>query len=518
MRTLTSSSNNPKCRSAYLQTCSDLNINLAGFDIDSTPFMNTQRTFLKNKPQILISNKKQQRLSNDSQSSSLSISKSLNHLGYGPPQHKQPFPYFTSLSSLNKLTDLIDNCKYSKLLSNQILHDEPSGYLSKREEPQTQRDLNQIKKDYLFTELFNKAPLSSNNSANISTNYSTCNALNSISTPTNTSINIRSNSRLKDKINDIIEFSQTKHVTINLECDDHPIEKDVSKTTSTTSKKTLSEQRKDIIALLNDKPSSSYSKHSSSKTKFQSKALELEESPYLTLKNTQTCKVNTFQLNDVSLKKKDSNSLNNNTFMTKPETERGLDLSKSVQKITLMNKMLDMKLTNNHLYKKKQFVQNANDVKSLQRTNTANIKKGTSKLISTSNNNSNNNSNIYKKNNEQEYRIKNKINALKKFKFSHNYFERKKEREQEIKENNLQLITMINEKLNKNITREKEAENAKIEEESQQQQQQQQQQHNEENGIASSSSNAKGHHRISTFEEIDIDIDDEVGVSPENNN
>ena len=76
---------------------------------------------------------------------------------------------------------------------------------------------------------------------------------------------------------------------------------------------------------------------------------------------------------------------------------------------------------------------------------------------------------------------------------------------------------MINEKLNKNITREKEAEQAKLEEEKlQQQQQQQQQQHNEENGIPSSSS--KGHHRISTFEEIDIDIDDEVAVSPENNN
>ena len=114
-------------------------------------------------------------------------------------------------------------------------------------------------------------------------------------------------------------------------------------------------------------------------------------------------------------------------------------------KINLINKMIDMKLNNNHLYKKN------------------------SNLFLVSSNRKNN---VLVRKSENEFRIKNKIKEITKFKFSKDYNERKNPRENEIKENNLQIISMIKDNIDKDKKK-----------------------------------NSNHHKRRSTYEEIDINID-----------
>ena len=85
---------------------------------------------------------------------------------------------------------------------------------------------------------------------------------------------------------------------------------------------------------------------------------------------------------------------------------------------------------------------------------------------------SNKKNNVLIRKSENEYRIKNKIKEITKFKFSKDYNERKNPRENEIKENNLQIISMIKENIDKDKKK-----------------------------------NSNHHKRRSTYEEIDIDIE-----------
>ena len=241
--------------------------------------------------------------------------------------------------------------------------------------------------------------------------------------------NYKNSSRLKDKINELIELSNSKGVK-----QPSPA-KQVNKEKEKPKKKTLSEQRKDIFNILTER-STANCILSPVKNKFKFKALEIEASPYIIRNHS---KVNSFA----------NNSSRATTINT---NESAVNTSNTCTKINLINKMIDMKLKNNHLYKKN------------------------SNLFLVSNNRKNN---VLVRKSENEYRIKNKIKEITKFKFSKDYNERKNQREDEIKENNLQIISMIKD----NIDKDKKKSNH--------------------------------HKRRSTYEEIDINIDIEPNSNKE---
>ena len=296
--------------------------------------------------------------------------------------------FFNLNSSMNAPSFLIQNSRLS----------------SERTLP-ISKSVNRMKKDYLLTE----ASKMNNKRESIS--------------------NYKNSSRLKDKINELIELSNSKGVK-----QPSPA-KQVNKEKEKPKKKTLSEQRKDIFNILTER-STSNCILSPVKNKFKFKALEIEASPYIIRNHS---KVNSFA----------NNSSRATTINT---NESAVNTSNSCTKINLINKMIDMKLKNNHLYKK------------------------SSNLFLVSNNRKNN---VLVRKSENEYRIKNKIKEITKFKFSKDYNERKNQREDEIKENNLQIISMIKD----NIDKDKKKSNH--------------------------------HKRRSTYEEIDINIDIEPNSNKE---
>lgn len=363
------------CKSSYIKPVTSIN-----------DFFNLNSSM--NAPSFLIQN------STLSSERTLPISKSVNRINYN------------NYSSLSDLTEMLERCRMNKVLcSNYYVS---PGYLSSRETSSSRKnnnDLFNMKKDYLLTE----ASKMNNKRESIS--------------------NYKNSSRLKDKINELIELSNSKGVK-----QPSPV-KQVTKEKEKPKKKTLSEQRKDIFNILTER-STSNCILSPVKNKFKFKALEIEASPYIIRNHS---KVNSFA----------NNSSRATTINT---NESAVNTSNSCTKINLINKMIDMKLKNNHLYKKN------------------------SNLFLMSNNRKNN---VLVRKSENEYRIKNKIKEITKFKFSKDYNERKNQREDEIKENNLQIISMIKD----NIDKDKKKSNH--------------------------------HKRRSTYEEIDINIDIEPNSNKE---
>lgn len=351
------------------------------------------------------------------------------------------FPQSKSVSKLNynrntfdELNDMIEQCKINKKLGNNY-YDPDKGYTSSRVNYLNKNNPFEVfksTKDYLLTD----TPLSSGRGER------------------RVKMSYRNNSRLKDKINELIELTKEKKEKItendkknegknntkNEISNNNTIESNEKE--RLTNKKSLSEQRKDIYNLLSEK-SYFLSSFSPVKSKFKYKALEIEASPYIIRNHS---KVNSFFNN---------NSSRATTIGTNESNI--LNTSSSCSKINLINKMIDMKLSNNHLYKK-----------------------------NSSNNNmfllsySNRNKNVINKKTENEYRIKNKIKDLTKFKFSNNYNARQNYRENEIKENNLQVISIIKNNIKDNINK---AKLSKI---------------------------GNHHKRSSTYEDIDIDIDKQI--------
>ena len=363
------------CKSSYIKPVTSIN-----------DFFNLNSSM--NAPSFLIQN------STLSSERTLPISKSVNRINYNNYQ------------SLSDLTEMLERCRMNKVLCSNYY--DPAGYLSSRETSSSRKnnnDLFNMKKDYLLTE----ASKMNNKRESIS--------------------NYKNSSRLKDKINELIELSNSKGVK-----QPSPA-KQVNKEKEKPKKKTLSEQRKDIFNILTER-STSNCILSPVKNKFKYKALEIEASPYIIRNHS---KVNSFA----------NNSSRATTINT---NESAVNTSNSCTKINLINKMIDMKLKNNHLYKK------------------------SSNLFLMSNNSKNN---VLVRKSENEYRIKNKIKEITKFKFSKDYNERKNQREDEIKENNLQIISMIKD----NIDKDKKKSNH--------------------------------HKRRSTYEEIDINIDIEPNSNKE---
>ena len=363
------------CKSTYIKPVTSIN-----------DFFNLNSSM--NAPSFLIQN------STLSSERTLPISKSVNRINYN------------NYSSLSDLTEMLERCRMNKVLCSNYYVSQ--GYLSSRETSSSRKnnnDLFNMKKDYLLTE----ASRMNNKRESIS--------------------NYKNSSRLKDKINELIELSNSKGVK-----QPSPA-KQVTKEKEKPKKKTLSEQRKDIFNILTER-STSNCILSPVKNKFKFKALEIEASPYIIRNHS---KVNSFA----------NNSSRATTINT---NESAVNTSNSCTKINLINKMIDMKLKNNHLYKK------------------------SSNLFLMSNNSKNN---VLVRKSENEYRIKNKIKEITKFKFSKDYNERKNQREDEIKENNLQIISMIKD----NIDKDKKKSNH--------------------------------HKRRSTYEEIDINIDIEPNSNKE---
>lgn len=353
------------------------------------------------------------------------------------------FPQSKSVSKLNynhntfsEMNDMIEQCRINKKLGTNYYYEPDKGYTSTRGNycnKSNPFEVFKIKKEYLLTD----TPLSSGRGER------------------RVKMSYRNNSRLKDKMNELIELTKVKKEKIS----ENDKKKEVKNTTSETTnnntingndneiqinKKTLSEQRKDIYDLLSEK-SYFLSSFSPVKSKFRYKALEIEASPYIIRNHS---KVNSFFNN---------NSSSRTTTIGTNESNV-LNTSSSCSKINLINKMIDMKLSNNHLYKKNS--SNSNNMFLLSY--------------------SNRNKNVINKKTENEYRIKNKIKDLTNFKFSHNYNARHNYRENEIKENNLQIISMIKSNIKDNINK--------------------------------SMPNKIGNHhkRSSTYEDIDIDIDKQV--------
>ena len=366
-------------KSGYIKTISNFN------ELFNSSISFNSPSFLNKSPPL-----------NNNSERSLPISKSVNRINYN----------HSTYSSLNDLTQMIEQCRINKVLCTNSYYDNV-GYLSSRETRKNSNDLFNIKKDYLLTEVSKENYIHGVNRSSY-----------------------KNSSRLKDKINEIIELSNSKVIKHPV-----PIKQDKDKTNSSNNnekekpkKKTLSEQRKDIFNLLNERLTS-HCVLSPVKNKFKFKALEIEASPYIIRNHS---KVNSFANNSSR-----ATAINTN--------ENILSTSNSCTKINMIHKMIDMKLKNNHLYKKN------------------------NNLFLMSSNKKNN---VLIRKSENEYRIKNKIKEITKFKFSKDYNERKNFRENEIKENNLQIISMIKE----NIDNDKKK-------------------------------NSNHHKRRSTYEEIDIDIE-----------
>ena len=363
------------CKSSYIKPVTNLN---DLFNLNSSVSMNG--------PSFLMQN------STLSSERSLPISKSVNRINYNYD------------SSLSDLTEMIDRCRMNKVLSNNYY--DSAGYLNIRGASSNRKnnnDLFHMKKEYLLTE----TPKTNNKQRESISSY-------------------KNSSRLKDKINELIELSNSKVITQSEHVPQGKAKNNEGK--EKPKKKTLSEQRKDIFNILTER-STSNCILSPVKNKFKFKALEIEASPYIIRNHS---KVNSFA----------NNSSRATTINT---NESVLNTSNSCTKINLINKMIDMKLNNNHLYKKN------------------------SNLFLVSSNRKNN---VLVRKSENEFRIKNKIKEITKFKFSKNYNERKNPRENEIKENNLQIISMIKDNIDKDKKK-----------------------------------NSNHHKRRSTYEEIDINID-----------
>ena len=363
------------CKSSYIKPVTNLN---DLFNLNSSVSMNG--------PSFLMQN------STLSSERSLPISKSVNRINYN---------YYSSLSDL---TEMIDRCRMNKVLSNNYY--DSAGYLNIRGASSNRKnnnDLFHMKKEYLLTE----TPKTNNKQRESISSY-------------------KNSSRLKDKINELIELSNSKVITQSEHVPKKKKKNNEGK--EKPKKKTLSEQRKDIFNILTER-STSNCILSPVKNKFKFKALEIEASPYIIRNHS---KVNSFA----------NNSSRATTINT---NESVLNTSGSCTKINLINKMIDMKLNNNHLYKKN------------------------SNLFLVSSNRKNN---VLVRKSENEFRIKNKIKEITKFKFSKDYNERKNPRENEIKENNLQIISMIKDNIDKDKKK-----------------------------------NSNHHKRRSTYEEIDINID-----------
>ena len=363
------------CKSSYIKPVTNLN---DLFNLNSSVSMNG--------PSFLMQN------STLSSERSLPISKSVNRINYNYD------------SSLSDLTEMIDRCRMNKVLSNNYY--DSAGYLNIRGASSNRKnnnDLFHMKKEYLLTE----TPKTNNKQRESISSY-------------------KNSSRLKDKINELIELSNSKVITQSEHVSQGKAKNNEGK--EKPKKKTLSEQRKDIFNILTER-STSNCILSPVKNKFKFKALEIEASPYIIRNHS---KVNSFA----------NNSSRATTINT---NESVLNTSNSCTKINLINKMIDMKLNNNHLYKKN------------------------SNLFLVSSNRKNN---VLGRKSENEFRIKNKIKEITKFKFSKDYNERKNPRENEIKENNLQIISMIKDNIDKDKKK-----------------------------------NSNHHKRRSTYEEIDINID-----------
>ena len=363
------------CKSSYIKPVTNLN---DLFNLNSSVSMNG--------PSFLMQN------STLSSERSLPISKSVNRINYNYD------------SSLSDLTEMIDRCRMNKVLSNNYY--DSAGYLNIRGASSNRKnnnDLFHMKKEYLLTE----TPKTNNKQRESISSY-------------------KNSSRLKDKINELIELSNSKVITQSEHVPQGKAKNSEGK--EKPKKKTLSEQRKDIFNILTER-STPNCILSPVKNKFKFKALEIEASPYIIRNHS---KVNSFA----------NNSSRATTINT---NESVLNTSGSCTKINLINKMIDMKLNNNHLYKKN------------------------SNLFLVSSNRKNN---VLVRKSENEFRIKNKIKEITKFKFSKDYNERKNPRENEIKENNLQIISMIKDNIDKDKKK-----------------------------------NSNHHKRRSTYEEIDINID-----------
>ena len=363
------------CKSSYIKPVTNLN---DLFNLNSSVSMNGPSFLMQN---FTLSSER-----------SLPISKSVNRINYNYD------------SSLSDLTEMIDRCRMNKVLSNNYY--ESAGYLNIRGASSNRKnnnDLFHMKKEYLLTE----TPKTNNKQRESISSY-------------------KNSSRLKDKINELIELSNSKVITQSEHVPQGKGKNNEGK--EKPKKKTLSEQRKDIFNILTER-STSNCILSPVKNKFKFKALEIEASPYIIRNHS---KVNSFA----------NNSSRATTINT---NESVLNTSNSCTKINLINKMIDMKLNNNHLYKKN------------------------SNLFLVSSNRKNN---VLVRKSENEFRIKNKIKEITKFKFSKDYNERKNPRENEIKENNLQIISMIKDNIDKDKKK-----------------------------------NSNHHKRRSTYEEIDINID-----------
>ena len=221
------------CKSSYIKPVTSIN-----------DFFNLNSSM--NAPSFLIQN------STLSSERTLPISKSVNRINYN------------NYSSLSDLTEMLERCRMNKVLCSNYYVSQ--GYLSSRETSSSRKnnnDLFNMKKDYLLTE----ASRMNNKRESIS--------------------NYKNSSRLKDKINELIELSNSKGVK-----QPSPA-KQVNKEKEKPKKKTLSEQRKDIFNILTER-STANCILSPVKNKFKFKALEIEASPYIIRNHS---KVNSFANN-----------------------------------------------------------------------------------------------------------------------------------------------------------------------------------------------------------------------------
>ena len=163
-------------KSGYIKTISNFN------ELFNSSISFNSPSFLNKSPPL-----------NNNSERSLPISKSVNRINYN----------HSTYSSLNDLTQMIEQCRINKVLCTNSYYDNV-GYLSSRETRKNSNDLFNIKKDYLLTEVSKENYIQGVNRSSY-----------------------KNSSRLKDKINEIIELSNSKVIKHPV-----PIKQDKDKTNS----------------------------------------------------------------------------------------------------------------------------------------------------------------------------------------------------------------------------------------------------------------------------------------------
>ena len=179
-------------KSGYIKTISNFN------ELFNSSISFNSPSFLNKSPPL-----------NNNSERSLPISKSVNRINYNYD------------SSLSDLTEMIDRCRMNKVLSNNYY--DSAGYLNIRGASSNRKnnnDLFHMKKEYLLTE----TPKTNNKQRESISSY-------------------KNSSRLKDKINELIELSnskvitQSEHVPQGKAKNNEGKEKPKKKTTATKKKK-----------------------------------------------------------------------------------------------------------------------------------------------------------------------------------------------------------------------------------------------------------------------------------------